>query len=124
MPQKITPAELDANLAQFTGTAHYYRINPHVVLTDGAKYLVDSTSCYWLIDLIASYVIQPGFDSQDFVVINMRVTERQAEINLDDGNGNMLATQQIEFTDFPLDQIRLYACRSEQYWVVMLPSEY
>lgn len=124
MPQKITPAELEANLAQFTGTTRYYRINPHVVLTDGAKYLADNAGCYWLMDLTASYVTQPGFDSEDFVAIKMAVTDRSTVVTLDDGNGNVLASQQIEYTDFPLEQIRLYACRSDGYWVVMLPSEY
>lgn len=124
MPQKISPAELDANLAQFTGTSQYYRINPQVVLTDGSKYLADNAGCYWLMDLIASYVTQRNFDSQEFVTINMVVKDRSAVVTLDDGNGNVLATQQIEYTDCPLDQIRLYACRSEEYWVVMLPIEY
>lgn len=124
MPQKITPAELDAIFTQFTGTTQYNRINPHVVLTDGAKYLADNAGCYWLMDLIASYVTQRSYDSQDFVVIKMVVSDKSAVVTLDDGNGNVLATQQIEYTDFPLEQIRLYACRSEQFWVVMLPSEY
>ena len=124
MPQKISPAELAEILAQFTGTTQYYRINPQVVLTDGVKYLADNAGCYWLMDLIASYVTQRSFDDQEFVSVKMDVTDRQAEVTLDDGNGNVLATQQIEYTDFSLGQIRLYACRSEQFWVVMLPSEY
>lgn len=124
MPQKTTPTELEANLAQFTGTMQYFRINPQVVLTDGAKYLADNAGCYWLMDLIASYVTQRNFDGQDFVVTKMVVSEKAAVVKLDDGNGNVLATQQIEYTDFPMDQISLYACRSEQFWVVMLPSEY
>lgn len=124
MPQKITAAEVETNLAQFTGTTQYYRINPNIVLTDGTKYLAGNAGCYWLMDLIASYVTLRRFDGQDFVAINMVVTDRSAVVTLDDGNGNVLVTQQIEYTDFPLDQIRLYACRSEQLWFVMLPSEY
>lgn len=44
----------------------------------------------------------------------------------DDGNGNVLATQEIPYTDFPLSEITLYVQENEYLGglVVMLPSEY
>jgi len=41
-----------------------------------------------------------------------------------DGNGNTLAKQRIPYTDFPFGEINLYACRNEDKWVILLPSEY
>lgn len=41
----------------------------------------------------------------------------------DDGNGNEHARQEIPYTDFPLDNITLYACWDGGHWVIMLPSE-
>ena len=42
----------------------------------------------------------------------------------EDGNGKEHARQEIPFTDFPLDQITIYACWDTEHWVIMLPSEY
>jgi hypothetical protein len=41
-----------------------------------------------------------------------------------DGNGNVLATQNIAYTTFPLDAIALYACWDSERWILMLPTEY
>ena len=115
---------LRQNLQQFTGTDQYYRISTQVVLTDGTKYLAEQGACYWLMDLIVSYITQVSFATEDFVSIRLERKQSAATVTLDDGNGNVLASQHIEYTDFLLDEIKLYACRSELYWVVMLPSEY
>src|SRR5882757_828930 len=42
-------------LAQFTGTEHWYRhaLNRNVLFTDGAKYVADQAGAYWLLDEIA-----------------------------------------------------------------------
>ncbi len=42
----------------------------------------------------------------------------------EDGNGREHARQAVPCTDFPLQQIRLYACWDTEHWVIMLPSEY
>jgi hypothetical protein len=47
-----------------------------------------------------------------------------AELIIDDGNGNILATQKIPYTDFPLDSMCLYACLNDDKWIILLPSEY
>jgi hypothetical protein len=49
-------------------------------------------------------------------------------LTLDDGNDNILVTQEIEYSDFPLDAITLFVAPQEspagRLWVIMLPSEY
>ena len=49
----------DADLRHFTGSETWYRhgINRKVLFTDGAKYVADHGSAYWLLDEIA--LIQP-----------------------------------------------------------------
>ena len=47
-----------------------------------------------------------------------------ASVVIDDGDENILAEQMIDFTDFPLEEITLFACWSGGYWVIMLTSEY
>jgi hypothetical protein len=111
------------DLAQFTGTTCYYRISKQHLLTDGTQYLAEQAGCYLIMDAIASHVTEIG--TQDwFVVVRIEVTDHQAVMCYQDGNGRELARQAIPYTDSPLDPIRLYACWDTEHWVIMLPSEY
>lgn len=92
-------------------------------MTDGVKYLADAGECYWLLDAVSSYLISDSIDD-DFVVAKLTVTEDCGVLELEDGNGNRYVEQIISYTDFPLPQQVLYACRDEGNWVLMLPSEY
>jgi hypothetical protein len=56
--------------------------------------------------------------------VTRTATSSHAILKLDDGNDNILAQQFIEYTDFPLDEIKLYACYNGDIWVIMIPREY
>ena len=119
--------DLAAQLSQFTGTISYYRLTSNIVLTDGTRYLADKAGAYWLMSAIASYL--PALtDKEDFVLAKLQVTRSSNTtsglLTLDDGNDHILAKQFIEYTDFVLDKIKLYACWTGDFWVIMLPSEY
>jgi hypothetical protein len=114
-------------LNNFSGTENYYRIMTDAVITDGAKFVADKGGAYWLITAIASYL--PKFTQKEtFIVATLHVTRTAtastALLKLDDGNDNILAEQFIEYTDFPLDEFKLYACYNGDMWVLMLPKEY
>ena len=114
-------------LHNFSGTEHYYRIMPNILMTDGAKFVADNGEAYWLMTAIASYL--PQFkNAESFIVANLQVNNighaRTALLKLDDGNDNVLAEQFIEYTDFELDEIKFYACYTGNTWVIMLPREY
>jgi hypothetical protein len=47
-------------------------------------------------------------------------TDHTATLSCEDGNGNTVLTKEIEFTDFPLDEISLYFVNN----MIHLPSEY
>ena len=120
-------AQWAKQLTQFSGTENYYRIMPNVLMTDGAKFVADKAGAYWLMTAIASYL--PDFTNKEtFIVANLKVkltaTASTALLKLDDGNDNILAEQFIEYTDFELDELKLYACYNGDVWVVMLPREY
>lgn len=112
-----------ADLQQFTGTAHYYRIDKRTLLTDGAYYLCEHAGAYWLMTLFSSHLIELKSDDW-FAVLKLSVNGVAAIVRIEDGNDNLLATQEIEFTDFPLPSITLYGCLDGEQWVLMLPSEY
>lgn len=112
-----------SNLSSFTGTSCYYQISRRHLLTDGTKYLADTAGAYWLMDAVVSHLDEIG--TQDwFVLIRLLVENGGAVMVYEDGNGHEHARQAIEYTDFPLDSIQLYACWDGEHWVIMLPSEY
>lgn len=116
---------LTQELQHFTGTTAYFRLFPKVLLTDGTKYLAEHAGCYWLMDVFASYLLTIVKSEQEpFTCLNLAKDNDSAVIQIDNGNGQCLAEQRIEFTDFPLDSIKLYGCWTGDYWVLMLPSEY
>ena len=111
-------------LRQFTGSEHWYRhtINRKVLFTDGAKYVADTAGAYWLLDEIA--IIQPynkRLAAEGFQLWKLSVRPDQtATLTCEDGNNNTVFTKEIEYTDFPLDEIQLYFINN----VIHLPSEY
>jgi hypothetical protein len=113
-----------AELAQFTGSENWYRhgINRAVLFTDGAKYVADQAGAYWLLDEIA--IIQPHnalVAAEEFQVWKLAVNADQtAELTCDDGNGRVIFSKEIPYTDFPPEGIKLYYTNN----VILLPGEY
>jgi hypothetical protein len=112
------------DLAHFNGSEHWYRhpLVRKVVYTDGAKYVADSGGAYWLIDEIAFGQSLPAIAPEEFQVwkLSVNLAENTAVLTCDDGNDRVVFTKQIEYTDFPLDEIRLYFTDN----TILLPGEY
>ena len=113
---------LQSQLSQFIGTEKLYRITHRHVLTDGTKFLAEQAQCFWFFDAIASHL--PKYFNDYFCVARLTVQDSSAELVIDDGNDNVYARQKIEYTDFPLSEIKLYCQFDGEYWVIMLTSEY
>jgi hypothetical protein len=115
---------IKSDLSQFSGSENWYRhgINRNVLFTDGAKYVADAGGAYWLLDEIA--IIQPhnkAVAAEEFQVWKLTVRpDRTATLTCDDGNGRIVYTKEIEFTDFPLEAITLWFANNTIY----LPSEH
>lgn len=120
-----TATKLKTDLPRFTGTDYWYKHElSKLTYTDGVKYLAEIAQCYWLIDIVGSLYFHPDklMEKEDFLGIKLVVNEsdNSAVFTADDGNGNILYTQNIPFTDFPLTNIKLF-CAND---VLLLPSEY
>ena len=124
------PTSNELDLSQFTGTEHYHRwsmLFPNFVLTDGAKYVAETCGAYWLMDAIASYYSR--YKDEPFVIA---VLDKNSPYHggwtlrlVDDiPSSTVFATQKIEFSDFPLDEIKFYVLPQEEYRVILLPGEY
>ena len=114
----------ERDLRQFTGTENWYRhgINRKVLFTDGAKYVADEAGAYWLLDTIAiSQRHRKRVAAEEFQVWKLTVhPNRTATLTCEDGNGSVVYTERLRFTDFPLDGVTLWFSNS----VIYLPSEH
>lgn len=123
----MTELEIKRELDQCTGTEQYYRTmlpkavaNDSILYTDGIKLMAKLCKAYWLIDLIVSY--QDKFLTlEEFQVWKLQKhDDNSCTVVCDDGNGNLLRQQFVEYTDFPLKDIKIYVDGG----VILLPSEY
>ena len=125
---------MDANtlrdqLAQFTGSTSFirHRLLPRLILTEGATWLADHAQAHWWTDVVASYQHEPHVGAEHFQVWRLLVdtTTHAAVVIMTDGNTDVpLVQQQIDYTDFPLDDITLWLIAQCDYLILMLPSEY
>ena len=112
-----------ADLRQFTGTETWFRypLARKVLYTEGVQYVAEQGGAYWLIDIIAFGQAIPAVAAESFQFWTLTVRPNQtATLVCEDGNGKVVHTQEIPFTDFPLPVIKFYVTDS----VILLPSEY
>lgn len=116
--------KLRGELAQFIGSEEHHRFSylSRLVITDGVKYLSEKCKSFWLLDVIASYQGRKlEAKTEGFQVWKIKkIRESLAVVTCDDGNGNIAVRQEIEYTDFPLSEYKLYCTDG----VILLPSEY
>lgn len=63
----------------------------------------------------------PGLEG--FATLTLTKTGDTAKAVITDGN-KVLAEQDIEWTDFPLDEIELWTEYNGEFWVILLTSEH
>jgi hypothetical protein len=111
------------DLAHFTGSEVWYRHNlmPSVTYTQGVQYLAERGGAYWLLDKIATSQLIPAIRAEQFQSWRLTVNpDTSATLEVEDGNGNVLHSEFIHFTDFPLPDITVWCVDR----VMLLPSEY
>ena len=84
--------------------------------------VAEQAGAYWLIDEIAINQTRPKVRAEEFQVWVLKVDleKRNGVLSCDDGNGSVVFTKRIEYTDFPLREIRFYCTDG----VILLPTEY
>lgn len=113
----------EADLAGFTGSENWYRhFLGKSLYTDGVKYVADNAGAYWLLDEIAINQMLPKVKAEEFQlwVLKVDLEKRSGVLTCDDGNGNIVFTKKIDYTDFPLAEVRFYFTDN----TILLPSEY
>jgi len=104
------------------GTSAYHKFSPFgffPVATDGVIAVAEAAGCYWFLDIIGSYQLDkrldPHFQVWKLVVNHDTNTAVASGYN----DATLIITQEIPYTDFPLDEITMYVMDG----VVLLPSE-
>ena len=115
--------ELESYLSQFIGTTKYYRHwSNKLVYTDGIHGLIEAAEASWLVDLVASYQVEPKIAACPVQFWRLRKTDGSSAIVTmrEDSDQPILVQQEIEYTDFPLDEQEVWLFDG----VLILPSEY
>jgi hypothetical protein len=118
---------IERNLKQFHGTAQYHKHlfpgKSPLLLTDGCKYVRDELQSNWLFDAILSYQCDKVLKGVNFQIWELKHLMKDLTWLLtcrEDVGRKSLISQSIEFSDFPLDYIKIWVIDK----VAILPSEY
>jgi hypothetical protein len=115
----LDPKQLD----KFTGSESLRRYAFGIILTEGAEYVArngDANGAFWPIDAIASHQVKRSVACEEFQAWRLDVhADTSATLTCEDGNGRVVVTQAIFYTDFDLPSITPYFENS----IIYLPSE-
>jgi hypothetical protein len=132
--ENITANITAANLAHFSGSLEYYAtaFNNRIVMTEGVYFLAKN-GAYWLVDAIVSHMVTNRKFRTDQELRFMSfwklvVKDRKGKLTCVANSGRKpVVTQKIEVTDFPLDEIKIWAevgsVDGREVMVLMLPGE-
>ena len=122
----LTKAGIERGLANFYGTEAYHSLGPlfpGLKMTDGPAWLAENADCVWLMVAIASHQPECRKDGmlRDFQLWTLKVApDKSAVLKCErDTNDPKPIIQKLDWTDFPLDEIKLYV----ENGVLFLPSE-
>jgi len=120
---QYSPQEIEDGLRQFTGGDTIYKHWLGITYTEGVKWLADKAGAFWLIDAIASWQVEARKDAmlRDFQmwVLMVNLDTHSAALSCCRDAGDVAFMQEIEWTDFPLKEIKFYLENN----VLCLPQE-
>lgn len=124
-----------SELVQFTGDdiRYMHPLNKKVIYTPGVRYLANEGEAYWLIDAIASYfgskIMNEAMNkdsrlkSLQFWRLDVNDGKAVLTANADAGE-EPFVRQEIEYTDFPLSEVEIWAGFDGSFWTLYLHSEH
>ena len=130
----------EADLSQFTGSDQWTRhsLCRNVIYSQGMEFVAEKAGAHWLIDAIASHeaanpkmkrecAADEDFNYLHFWTLTVDLQQHTAILSCrKDSNLPLVVKQVIEYTDFPLSEIKVYAGTDGpgQPRKLYLPSEY
>jgi len=138
MPEtKMTTAEIEQMLPHFSGTTAYFRHwTGALVYTEGVAWLAENAGAFWLIDAIAAWQADCRRDRmlremqfwtlKKFQIPSKPQWDGRWVLYCERDENDRAFQQVIDFSDFPLDGIKLWVAAGgpNGEYVLMLPGEY
>lgn len=139
--EALTPEEIEHQLAHHQG-GDFYSLGPFfpsVVVSAGVHHMAELCGAHWLYEAIASHIVcDPTVRDHDPQFWRLTVTRENDggedapmarlyaihDTNDDGTEPEPYAEQFIAYTDFPLDDIRIWAGRNGTGHTIYLPSEH
>lgn len=91
-----------------SGTDHYYKHMGPIMLSDGSKAVAETGQCYWLMDILASYMMTGGVPKDSLVIWRVYRTLKEGQTmdqRLRAGFGPVKVTAAHDWDkDMPIDQ--------------------
>ena len=129
-PNQVTNGEhgntlREEDLKNFYGTEQWFRhsLFRRYLYTEGVQYVAEHGGAYWLLDKIfGCHEMHAKLQGEDFCSWELIKDEEGngATLSCTDGNYNPLYSEKIDYTDFPLKEIKFFCVNN----VLLLPSEY
>ena len=121
---ETSAVDFKENLGEFMGSFQYHthRIGKLCLdLTDGCNYVRNEAQAYWLFDAILSHQITNMISKHEFQVWRLKQQKNKTwKLSCEDGNRKVLIVQDIEYSDFPIQEITIWMING----VALLPTEY
>lgn len=116
------------NPSGYIGTSVYHKVGlGNLVVTDGVKKVCEDLQCYWITDIIASYLpkLRKKYNSEYMFSVRVVPVDGGADFCIDDGDGNVCIGQHIPFTDLKKNILFYlgYQGSTDNRFVACLPSE-
>jgi hypothetical protein len=132
--QETKAEKVAAIIAHAMGTEDYHRFNmlfrKHV-LTDSALLVAQEAGAHWLMEAIASHhrtaMRDPMLQDIQFWTLKVNQEDSSAVLTCERDKDDVVITQEIPYTDFPLEEIKLYVQPlhdGDGHYVIMLPGDY
>ena len=117
-------SEIRQTLNQYTGSQTMTRWSPlfRDVASEGVLAMAEITDGYWLLDAISSHLMGKKVPLGN---ANLKVSDNKACLELCCGDNIPFASQDIPYTDFPLDEIDIWFGMNEfESYTLYLPREH
>jgi hypothetical protein len=118
---------ISRELSLFHSTTEYHKHlfpgKSPLLITDGCQYIRDKCNAYWLFDAILSYQCEKILKYINFQIWELKRLKVDLSWQLtcrEDTGIKPLIRQPIEFSDFPIDYIKIWVIDK----IPLLPSEY
>ena len=96
------PAEIDLNLRDlhyYTGTERYHKLLG-VNITYGIDYIIKNGYSWFVTDALVSIRMKKNLKEQEFLSVKLIINEdKTAVVNIEDGDLNVLYTQEYKYTN-------------------------